>query len=158
MLRGLHGNHPQLSELGPTAGRLKDFAQRVAAAMDRDSLLGLEGCGARAYFQALADAFLGDIPFDGRAQHPAPDPANALLSLAYTLLTNALAGLLEARGLDPCLGFLHEIHGARPCLALDLLEEFRHPVADRFVLRLGNLRIMRPDMFEADAERPEVSV
>jgi CRISPR-associated protein Cas1 len=153
VLRGLHGNHPQLRDLGPAASRLKELAARVETAADRDSLLGLEGSGARAYFQALADAFLGDIGFTGRAHYPPTDPANALLSLAYTLLTNALAGLLEARGLDPCLGFLHEVHGARPSLALDLLEEFRHPVADRFVLRLCNLRILRPDGFEPDPDR-----
>src|SRR5262249_17738051 len=116
------------------------------------ALLGLEGSGARAYFQALSAAFLGDIGFTGRAHRPPPDPANALLSLAYTLLTNALAGLLEARGLDPRMGFFHEVHGARPRLALDLVEEFRHPVADRFVLRLCNLRIMRPELFEPDPE------
>jgi CRISPR-associated protein Cas1 len=154
VLRGLHGNHPELADLGVTVGRLKELAVRVDAAADRDVLLGLEGSGARDYFHALASAFLGDISFASRVQHPSPDPANALLSLAYTLLTNHLAGLLEARGLDPCLGFFHEIHGARPSLALDLLEEFRHPVADRFVLRLANLRILRPDGFEPDPERP----
>jgi CRISPR-associated protein Cas1 len=154
VLRGLQGNHPHLGELGPAGSRLKVLVSRALAASDRDTLLGLEGCGARAYFDALTTAFLGDIRFAGRTHHPPPDPANALLSFAYTLLTNALAGLLEARGLDPCLGFLHEVHGARPSLALDLLEEFRHPVADRFVLRLCNLRIMRPDGFEPDVERP----
>jgi CRISPR-associated protein Cas1 len=154
VLRGLHGNHPQLTDLGAAASRLKGLADRAEAADGRDSLLGLEGAGARAYFEALSGAFLGDIALAGRAHHPPPDPANALLSLAYTLLTNNLAGLLEARGLDPCLGFFHEVHGARPSLALDLLEEFRHPVADRFVLRLCNLRIMRPDRFEPDPDRP----
>ena len=155
VLRGLHGNHPDLAHLGPAAERLRGLADRVGAVADRDSLLGLEGSGARAYFEALGGAFLGDIAFAGRAQHPPPDPANALLSFAYTLLSNSLAGLLEARGLDPCLGFFHEVHGARPSLALDLLEEFRHPVGDRFVLRLCNLRIMRHDQFEPSPDHPD---
>jgi CRISPR-associated protein Cas1 len=154
VLAGLHGNHPELTHLGPAVAHVKDLAERTHATVDRDQLLGVEGSGARAYFAALATAFRGEIQFSGRAFHPAPDPANALLSLAYALLTNRLAGLLEGRGLDPCLGFLHEVHGARPSLALDLVEEFRPAVADRFVLRLCNLRILRPDGFEPDPERP----
>jgi CRISPR-associated protein Cas1 len=77
-----------------------------------------------------------------------------LLSLGYVLLGNHLAGLLEARGLDPALGFFHEVRPGRPALALDLLEEFRHPVVDRFVLRACNLRVFRPGAFEPDPERP----
>lgn len=44
----------------------------------------------------------------------------------------------------------------RPSLALDLLEEFRHPVVDRLVLRLCNLRVLRPEMFEPDPDRAGV--
>ena len=56
-----------------------------------------------------------------------------MLSFGYVLLGDLLAGMLEARGLDPALGFFHEPRPGRPSLALDLLEEFRHPVVDRFV-------------------------
>lgn len=35
----------------------------------------------------------------------------------------------------------------------DLLEELRHSVVDRFVLRACNLRQLRPEHFETDAER-----
>ena len=73
-----------------------------------------------------------------------------MLSFGYVLLGDLLAGMLEARGLDPALGFFHEPRPGRPSLALDLLEEFRHPVVDRFVLRVSNLRILRPTMFEPD--------
>ena len=59
-----------------------------------------------------------------------------MLSFGYVLLGDLLAGMLEARGLDPALGFFHEPRPGRPSLALDLLEEFRHPVVDRFVLRV----------------------
>ena len=50
--------------------------------------------------------------------------------------------LLEGAGLDPYLGFLHQVDYGRPSLALDLIEPFRHPVADRLVLKLVNLRVL----------------
>jgi CRISPR-associated protein Cas1 len=58
--------------------------------------------------------------------------------------------MLEARGLDPAMGLYHEPRAGRDSLALDLLEEFRQPVVDRFVLRAANLRIFSPDDFEPD--------
>ena len=106
------------------------------------------------YFEALKSAFRGDISFPGRRRRPPPDPANAVLSFGYVLLNNLLAGMLEARGLDPAIGFLHEPRAGRPSLALDLLEELRHPLVDRFVLRNCNLRAFKPELFEPDERRP----
>lgn len=136
------------------AQRLEAMANKARIVPDRPELFGLEGTGARTYFEALQACFKADIAFPGRARRPPPDPANALLSFGYTLLANAVAGLVEARGLDPALGFFHELRPGRPSLALDLLEELRHPVVDRFVVRSCNLRIFRPSMFAADKRRP----
>jgi CRISPR-associated protein Cas1 len=151
-LSDLRRNYPD-QPLWPEAEHALRELSRRAVGASRASLLGLEGLGAHRYFEALTHAFRGDIGFDGRRQYPPPDPANALLSFAYALLGNQLAGLLEARGLDPTIGYYHEVRPGRPSLALDLLEEFRHPVADRFVLRVCNLRMMRPEMFQPDADR-----
>ncbi len=136
-----------LAALAGLRGRLDDCP-------DADALRGLEGAAAAAYFAALSTAFRGPIGFAGRHRRPPPDPANALLSLGYVFLGTRLAGLLEARGLDPALGFFHEARPGRPALALDLLEEFRHAVVDRFVLRACNLRVFRPEHFGPDAARP----
>lgn len=62
-----------------------------------------------------------------------------MLSFAYTLLGNELAGALESVGLDPAAGFLHALRPGRASLALDLLEELRAPFADRFVITQINL-------------------
>lgn len=129
-------------------------AGTIADAGDPDTLRGIEGTGARHYFTALRHAFTADIGFAGRARRPPPDPANSMLSFGYVMLGNRIAGLLEARGADPCLGFFHDLRPGRPSLALDLLEELRHPVVDRLVLRVSNLRRIRPEMFEPDPERP----
>ena len=153
VLRGLRSNHAR-PELAAGLASLRDLRPRVAGCGSVASLLGVEGAAARAYFEALAVAFVGDIGFAGRQRRPPPDPANALLSLGYTLLVGRLAGLLEARGLGPAWGFFHEVRPGRPSLALDLLEELRHPVVDRFVVRGCNLRVFQPKHFEADQERP----
>jgi len=149
----LFENYPETPVPGEADRALVDLADRVATANSLDVLRGLEGAGARRYFQALVEACRGDLGFSGREQYPPPDPLNAMLSLGYVLLGNRLAALLEARGLDPALGFFHEPRSGRPSLALDLLEEFRHPVVDRCVWRLANLRVFRAEHFEPDPER-----
>ena len=60
---------------------------------------------------------------------------NALLSYVYTLITHECSSALQGVGLDPYVGFLHQDRPGRVSLALDLLEEFRAPWADRFVLK-----------------------
>ncbi len=150
VLEDIQGNHGSTPGLERALGELGGLRGQVAACDSPERLLGLEGNGARAYFGALGEAFRGAIGFAGRRRRPAPDPANALLSFGYVLLGNLLAGLLEAHGLDPALGFFHEVRPGRPSLALDLLEELRHPVVDRFVLRGCNLQIFRPEMFVAE--------
>jgi CRISPR-associated protein Cas1 len=153
VLRAIRSNQPN-ADIARAIAEVDDTASTVADVTNPESLLGLEGNGARQYFGGLRRAFIADIAFTGRARRPPPDPANSMLSFGYVLLGNRIAGLLEARGVDPCLGFFHELRPGRPSLALDLLEELRHPVVDRLVLRLCNLRKVKPELFEPDAERP----
>jgi CRISPR-associated protein Cas1 len=94
---------------------------------------------------------LKSVPFPGRQKYPSTDPANALLSLGYVLLGNEIAALLEARGFDPAVGFLHGLRYGRSSLALDVVEPFRQPVIDRLTLRLFNLRQLGPRDFEGGA-------
>ncbi len=65
-----------------------------------------------------------------------------MLSFAYTLTAGMCASALEAVGLDPYVGFLHTDRPGRRSLALDLMEEFRAPMCDRFVLTLINKKLM----------------
>lgn len=106
------------------------------AAVDLDQLMGVEGAAAREYFNRFGEAVLKPFVWAGRHARPAGDPVNALLSLTYTLLTQELASLAEADGLEVALGCLHQLDRGRPSLALDLVECFRAPVADRLVIAL----------------------
>ncbi|MCX7835937.1 MAG: CRISPR-associated endonuclease Cas1 [bacterium] len=129
------------------------YQKRIEQTQTIEQVRGFEGVAAATYFRALARSFKGDITFTERSQRPPTDPANALLSLAYVLLTAKIEGLLEARGFDAECGFFHEIRPNRPSLALDLLEEFRHPIVDRFVMRMCNLRVFTKNDFEEDEDR-----
>ena len=55
---------------------------------------------------------------------------------------------LSAVGLDPYVGFMHTDRPGRRSLALDLVEEFRAPLCDRFVITMINKRIISPSDFE----------
>jgi CRISP-associated protein Cas1 len=116
------------------------------------ALLALEGRAARQYFSAYSKSLKGSLKMKGRTRRPPRDPVNAMLSFGYVLLANNAAALLEARGLDPSIGFLHGLRSGRASLALDLIEELRHPVVDRFVARACGLGILKPDDFELDTD------
>lgn len=114
----------------------------LTAAGGLDVLRGIEGDAARTYFNAinhvLRPATREAFAMDGRSRRPPRDRLNALLSFLYTLLTHECRSALEAVGLDPQVGFLHVLRPGRPALALDLVEEFRSILADRFALTLVN--------------------
>lgn len=120
--------------------QLLDAADATASAATLEVLNGIEGSMARLYFDLLMRRNKSAFSWPGRQKHPATDPLNALLSFAYTLVGNELAGLVEGVGLDSYIGSLHQIDYGRRSLALDLVEPFRGPLADRFVLTLINRR------------------
>lgn len=142
MLRDFAHNHPDPS-LAEEITRLAAYPPQVAAAPDLDTLLGLEGSGARTYFAAFAKMVRRSFGFTGRVRHPSPDPVNALLSLGYTLVYNEISSLLDGLGFDPYLGFYHQPRYGHATLASDLLEEFRAPLVDRFTLTLINNRMFQ---------------
>lgn len=131
----------RLNSLSEAHGKA-DIAQDLAA------LRGIEGSGARAYFAILRrNLKWKGIPFSARTRRPPKDPINALLSLGYSLLNNALIATCEVVGLDPYDGFYHADKYGRPGLALDLMEEFRPLIVDSLLLTLINKRILKPKHF-----------
>jgi CRISPR-associated protein Cas1 len=114
--------------------------------------MGREGIGAAIYFKVYGRMFTNELRFEVRSRRPPKDPVNALLSLGYMLLTNEVVALVSAHGMDAYLGFLHGIDYGRPALALDLVEEFRHPFIDRFTLNLINNEILKRDDFQTKTD------
>jgi len=122
--------------------------QREAAqARSLDSLRGYEGKAAAYYFQAIGTLLEPEWQFQGRAYYPPPDPFNALLSFAYSLLQKDVFAAVNQVGLDAYLGCFHEIAYGRPSLVLDLMEEWRPYLADPLALELVNRGALRPETF-----------
>lgn len=117
----------------------------IQNSQSKDQLRGYEGEAASIYFGVFEQLILQqkkDFKFQGRNKRPPKDNVNALLSFVYTLLTNQIISALESVGLDPYVGYLHTERPGRASLALDLIEELRAVLADRFVLSLINKRII----------------
>lgn len=128
--------------------KLKRASVSALACGQMESLLGIEGSAANAYFALFRQAFGAEWDFKKRTRRPPRDPVNALLSLGYTFLGYALMTALETVGLDPYLGYFHQEAYGRPALALDLVEEFRAPVIDSLVLGLVNRHLLQLRDFE----------
>ncbi|HWP84881.1 MAG TPA: CRISPR-associated endonuclease Cas1 [Terriglobia bacterium] len=114
-----------------------------------ESLRGMEGAAQAAYFRAFAALFPESLGFNGRNRRPPRDPVNGSLSLAYTLLHFEAVRTAYAAGLDPFLGFFHEIAFGRESLACDLIEPIR-PLADRWVWEMFRSRVLRSEHFHWD--------
>ena len=149
--------------------KLKQCADAALRAESIESLLGTEGAAAAAYF-AQFDGMIkvsddsgnqlegAEVPtpqtpqtfrfeFNGRNRRPPTDPVNALLSLAYSLLSKDCVLAALAVGFDPYLGFYHQPRFGRPALALDLMEEFRPLIAESAVLSCINNRVVNEGDF-----------
>lgn len=131
--------------------QLAPVARRALHAPDMDALRGLEGEAAAVYWRVFPQLIrVGGFSFTGRNRRPPRDPVNALLSFLYVLLAADCRAALEAHGLDPQMGFLHRDRPGRMSLALDLMEEFRTPLAERTALTLINRGQLKPRNFRRE--------
>jgi CRISP-associated protein Cas1 len=150
----LHARRDAVEERKPSLAevceRLALHLRALSRATSVDEIRGLEGMAARDYFSVfslLVKRHEESFRFGGRSRRPPMDRINALLSFGYALLMQDCAAALAGVGLDPAVGFLHEERPGRLSLALDLMEEFRAPLVDRFVLSLVNRGQLSPEDF-----------
>lgn len=155
VVRRYRANHPEAIPV-ESVKELEATLQSARTALSLDSLRGAEGTAAVRYFRCLQGMVPPAFGFTGRNRRPPRDPMNALLSFGYVLVGNELQALLDAMGFDPYLGFFHQVDYGRPSLALDLLEEFRAPLVDRFSARLLNQGILKVVDFTATPEKGTV--
>lgn len=136
--------------------RLEEAVSEAGRKTQLQALRGVEGAATAVYFGALRSLLDPGWGFEDRNRRPPQDPVNVLLSLGYTLLARVCEGAVQTVGLDPYVGFLHEVAYNRPALALDLMEEFR-PVVDGVVMwacRSGQVTLA--DFSPGPPERPVV--
>lgn len=140
--------------------QIKELTLRTTKTVSMDELRGIEGEAANIYFSVFDEMILqqkDDFKFLNRNRRPPLDKVNALLSFSYAIVTNMCASALRTAGLDPYVGFMHVDRPGRMSLALDLVEEFRAILCDRFVLSLINKKIIGAKDF-SEAENGAVSL
>lgn len=145
-----HRNHPEV-EVNDALAVIDRCLAELPRKKQVESIMGLEGGATASYFRVFGQMLRKTFSFESRRRRPAPDPVNSLLSFGYVLVTNELDSLLEAFGFDPFIGFLHGLRHGRRSLALDLVEEFRHPLVDQFTLALINRGEVREEDFVTDS-------
>ncbi|MDR4495364.1 MAG: CRISPR-associated endonuclease Cas1 [Nitrospirales bacterium] len=125
-------------KLGELNGTLED---------QRGTIMGVEGAGGRAYFDALSFIMPDRYRFQGRSRQPAKDEFNCLLNYAYGVLYSMVEKACMIAGLDPYVGFLHTDNYNKKSLVFDLMEMFRY-LADQTVVYLFSGRKVNQDWFE----------
>ena len=127
------------------ASGLAECLARAGRAETIDALRGHEGNAAKIYFAHFAGMLkegVRDIAarFDanGRQRRPPPDPVNAVLGFAYSMLTHECTVAARLASLEPSIGALHATRPGRPALSLDLMEPFRPLIADSIVVSAFN--------------------
>ena len=146
-----HSMQVDVNRLKAASENLKNSLTYVHGCQSKEQLRGFEGEAAQVYFGVFNELILqqkNDFIFDGRTKRPPLDYVNALLSFVYTLLTNTITSALETVGLDPYVGCLHTERPGRVSLSLDLIEELRPFLADRFVISLINKKVVNKKGFE----------
>lgn len=150
LLRRWQRHRPEPATLA-AAQRIAEAAQRVQRAASLESLRGLEGAAAAAYFGALAGSIDPEWGFRQRRRQPPPDPVNSMLSYGYTVLYYNVLTLLLARGLHPHVGFLHAVRAGHHALASDMMEPFRPLAVDAVVAHLVRNGGVKPADFQHPA-------
>jgi CRISP-associated protein Cas1 len=145
-------NHGQNNLLQEAQRHLAMSLRSMQMATSREEIIGIEGDAAHFYFSVFSELLRGSgFTFNERVRRPPKDPVNALLSFVYSLVTQECLSALQGVGLDPFVGFLHRDRPGRASFALDLVEEFRAPWADRFVLTLINRKQVQISDFVTEA-------
>ena len=146
-----HSMQIDVEKVKSASDKLRKSLELIKSCQSKEQVRGFEGEAASVYFGVLDELILQqkkEFTFQGRNKRPPLDHVNALLSFVYTLLTNTITSALETVGLDPCIGYLHTERPGRVSLSLDLIEELRAVLADRFVLSLINKKIISGKNFD----------
>ena len=155
VLRGTRELEVRPAGIESSVDTMRAALRRVAHAEDPEALLGHEGAGAAAYFDALPVLLNADLDprfrFDGRNRQPPRDRVNALLGYGYGMLYREVLQAIIAVGFHPGVGFYHRPRSAAHTLVLDLMELFRVPLIDMAVVAALNRRT-----FDAVADFDEI--
>jgi len=135
---------------------MADEIKRVKESHTIEEVRGHEGMAASLYFGnfhgMLKGPFAEEFRQNGRRRRPPPDPVNACLSIAYSILTSECIAALRIAGLEPSIGGYHVTRPGRPALALDLMEPFRPLIADSITITCFNKGELKKGHFHQTSE------
>jgi CRISPR-associated protein Cas1 len=143
----IHNQYNVLYRHNEKDNPLKERKGLVKNQQTLDQVRGVEGLAAREYFACWQNMVGKQWTFNGRNRRPPTDPVNSLLSFAYALLQGQVMAAVNVAGLDPYIGYLHEVHHGQPAMVLDLMEEFRALIADNLVLSVLHKKEIQPQDF-----------
>ncbi|BAZ80996.1 type I-D CRISPR-associated endonuclease Cas1d [Sphaerospermopsis kisseleviana CS-549] len=143
----IHNQYHVLYRHNEKDNPLKERKSLVKNQQTLDQVRGVEGLAAREYFACWQNMVGKQWTFNGRNRRPPTDPVNSLLSFAYALLQSQVMAAVNVAGLDPYIGYLHEVHHGQPAMVFDLMEEFRALIADNLVLSILNKQEIKPNDF-----------
>ncbi|WP_418186820.1 CRISPR-associated endonuclease Cas1 [Aliarcobacter lanthieri] len=122
---------------------IKIVLKKIEKAQNIAELMGIEGAFAKIYFKDFFSLLPKNMHKHKRSKNPPQDPANAVLSLFYTLYYNIITIKLLSHGFEPSIGYLHTPFREHNALASDFMELFRadinEAVIDIFKENLLNL-------------------
>jgi len=131
-----------------TGTKLTDLKKLLINSENYNEVLGIEGTASSFFFTVLRDEIKDkNLGFERREYRPSKDPVNALLSFVYSLFYSLLFSILQAKGFDPYIGYLHKKRGTHAVLASDFMELFRVELS-KFVIAIFNNEILVKDDFE----------
>lgn len=134
------------------AKKLKQTSDKLNDMQTLDELRGAEGLASKLYFATFSDLLDQKWKWKERSQNPARDPVNALLNYGYAFLEREVRIAVALASMDARIGFFHANDGRKDSLIFDLMEFFRQPVIDRFVLSLLNKKMIQPENFTSTPE------
>jgi len=101
--------------------KCQNYLPTIPQINDYDSLMGIEGGAAKAFFAAYFEQHDWKL----RSPRTKIDPINATLDIGYTILFNYIEAFTRLFGFDPYVGVYHRLWFKRKSLICDLIEPFR---------------------------------
>lgn len=149
-----HGENIERESVVSACDTMYATMRGISGVSSLQELLGKEGDAAKHYYGVFNQLIMSNEPgftFFGRSRRPPLDNVNALLSYFYVMLSHEVESALETVGLDPQVGFFHQIRPGRASLALDVMEELRPYIVDRFVVSLiNNKQVSQSDFIKKE--------
>ncbi len=127
---------------------LNGVIRRIPHVDSLAALLGHEGQATALYWPALGRTLQHGFQLKTREREEVRDPVNILLNITASLLARDVGVAVARAALHPGFGCLHATEDYRDSAVLDLMEEFRAPLAESVVVQAINSRAVGHDAFE----------